>query len=186
MTDLQNFCAGTKEGWSTFVNAVPLCKPDRLSTRKLAALSTKDKALYDHQREQWHANMGTLRTPRVQKLLDELWIVLRSNVQHGERAKGAIAVEGDSFLGKTTAVQLFAKEFHLHDIAVKGDKTDAGDERWPVAYVTLTGHPSMRDLNLSLLHYFAHPGESSRIGRRLGAARLRHLPQMPCPLADYR
>ena len=60
--------------------------------------------------------MGTLRTPRVQKLLDELWIVLRSNVHHGERAKGAIAIEGDSFLGKTTAVQLFAKEFHLHQI----------------------------------------------------------------------
>jgi hypothetical protein len=158
MTDLQNFCAGTKEGWSAFVNAAPLCKPDRLSTRKLAALSTKDKALYDHQREQWHANMGTLRTPRVQRLVDELWIVLRSNVQHGDRAKGAVAVEGDSFLGKTTAVQLFAREFHLHEIATNGDKTDAGDERWPVAYVTLTGHPSMRDLNLSLLHYFGHPG----------------------------
>ena len=158
MTDLQNFCAGTKEGWSTFVNAAPLCKPGRLSIRKLAALSTKDKALYDHQRAQWHANMGTLRTPRVQRLLDELWIVLRSNVQNGERAKGAVAVEGDSFLGKTTAVQLFAREFHLHEIATNGDTTDAGDERWPVAYVTLTGHPSMRDLNLSLLHYFGHPG----------------------------
>jgi hypothetical protein len=157
MTDLQNFCTGTKEGWSTFVNAAPLCKPDRMSPRKLGALSTTNKARYDHQREQWHANMGTLRTPRVQRLLDELWIVMRSNVQHGDRAKGAIAVEGDSFLGKTTAVQLFAKEFHLHEIAVNGDKTDDGDERWPVAYVTLTGHPSMRDLNISLLHYFGHP-----------------------------
>jgi hypothetical protein len=158
MTDLQNFCAGTKEGWSTFVNAESLRKPERLTARKLARLSTKDKTLYDHQREQWHANMGTLRTPKVQALLDELWIVLRSNVQHGERAKGAVAVEGDSFLGKTTAVQLFAKEFHRHEIATHGDRTEDGDERWPVAYVTLTGHPSMRDLNLSLLHYFGHPG----------------------------
>jgi Bacterial TniB protein len=158
VTDRQNFCAGTKEGWSTFVNAESLLKPEHLTARRLASLGTKDKALYDHRREQWHANMGTLRTPRVQKLLDEFWIVLRSNVQHGERAKGAVAVEGDSFLGKTTAVQLFAKEFHLHEIAANGDMTEAGDERWPVAYVTLTGHPSMRDLNLSLLHYFGHPG----------------------------
>lgn len=158
MTDLQNFCAGTKEGWSTFATAEPLQKPKRLTARKLASLAAKDKACYDQTRQQWHANMGTLRTPQVQKLLDELWIVLRSNVQHGERAKGAITVEGDSFLGKTTAVQLFAKEFHLHEIAANGDMTDAGDERWPVAYVTLTGHPSMRDVNLSLLHYFGHPG----------------------------
>ena len=61
--------------------------------------------------------MGTLRTPRVQKMLDELWIVLRSNVQHGERAKGGIALEGDSFLGKTTVGAAFRKEFHLHEIA---------------------------------------------------------------------
>jgi hypothetical protein len=24
--------------------------------------------------------------------------------------------------------------------------TDDGDERWPIAYVTLTGHPSMREM----------------------------------------
>ena len=111
--------------------------------------------------------MGTLRTPRVRRLTDELDIVLRSNVQPGDRAKGAIAVEGDSYLGKTR-VQLFAKEFHRHQIAANGEMTDAGDERWPVAYVTLTGHPTMRDLNASLLHYFGHAG----VGEARPATRL--------------
>jgi hypothetical protein len=158
MTDPQNFCAGTKEGWSAFVHALPTPQPDRLTTRRLSALSSKDKAVYDHARELWHANMGTLRTQRVEKLLAELAIVLRGNVQSGEHAKGAVVVEGDSFLGKTTLVQLFAKEFHRREIDIHGEMTDEGDERWPVAYVTLTGHPTMRDLNASLLHYFAHAG----------------------------
>jgi Bacterial TniB protein len=164
MTDPQNFCAGTKEGWSAFVHAEPVPQPERLTRRKLAALSSKDKAKYDHARELWHANMGTLRTPRVEKLLAELAIVLRGNVQSGEHAKGAVVVEGDSFLGKTTLVQLFAKEFHRREIDIHGEMTDEGDERWPVAYVTLTGHPSMRDLNASLLHYFAHAGGRGAAG----------------------
>jgi Bacterial TniB protein len=158
MTDLQNFCAGTKEGWSAFVNAELVPQPQLLTTRRLAALSSKDRAVYNRERERWHANMGTLRTPRVRKLLAELDMVLRSNVQSGEHAKGAIVVEGDSYLGKTTLVQLFAKEFHRQQIEAYGEMTDEGDERWPVAYVTLTGHPTMRDLNASLLHYFAHAG----------------------------
>jgi hypothetical protein len=164
MTDPQNFCAGTKEGWSAFVNAEPMPRPERLTTRKLAGLPTKDKHAYDHARELWHANMGTLRTQRVTELLAELDMVLRGNVQSGEHAKGAIVVEGDSFLGKTTAVQLFAKEFHRQQIELHGEMTDDGDERWPVAYVTLTGHPSMRDLNASLLHYFAHAGGRGAAG----------------------
>jgi hypothetical protein len=158
MSDLHHFCAGTKEGWSTFVYADGPQLPDRLTVKKLEALSSSDKVAYDHQRERWHANMGTLQTPQVEKMMRELRVVLRSNVQHGDRAKGAVAVEGDTFLGKTTIVQHFAKEYHLREIALNGDMTDAGDERWPVVYVTLTGHPTMRDLNSSLLHYFAHPG----------------------------
>lgn len=164
MTDLENYCVGTKEGWATFVNAEAVLQPKRLTVRRLASLSSKERAVYDLQREQWHANMGTLRTPRVQKILDELWIILRSNVQHGHRAKGGIALEGDSFLGKTTLVELFCKEFHLHQIALHGEMTEDGDERWPIAYVTLTGHPSMRDVNAALLHYFAHPGSRGASG----------------------
>ena len=90
--------------------------------------------------------------------------MLRGNVQSGEHAKGAVVIEGDSFLGKTTLVQLFAKEFHRQQIDLYGEMTDDGDERWPVAYVTLTGHPSMRDLNASLLHYFAHAGGRGAAG----------------------
>jgi hypothetical protein len=101
--------------------------------------------------------MGVLRTPQLLSLHEQLWDVLDSNVQSGDRAKGAVAIEGQSNVGKSTAVELFAKEFHLREIAENGDRTGDGHERWPVARVTLSGNPSIRDLNASLLHYFAHP-----------------------------
>ncbi len=169
MTSLHNFCAGTKEGWTTFVLADAPRRPELLTVKKYEALSSSDKSLYDSSRELWHANMGTLQTPQVERMMHELWVVLRSNAQYSDHAKGAVAVEGDTFLGKTTIVQHFAKEYHLREIALHGDMTDAGDERWPVVYVTLTGHPTMRDLNSSLLYYFAHPG--SRHGSAADLAR---------------
>jgi hypothetical protein len=161
MSDLGCFSIATKEGWSTYVNAEPCPRPPLLTARKLGALPSKDRVLYDQQRELWHANMGTMHTTQVNQILKDLWVVLRSNVQRGHATKSAVAIEGDSFLGKTTIAQTFAKEFHLREIAIKGDRTDAGDQRWPVCYVSLSGHPTVKDLCASLLYFFAHPGARS-------------------------
>jgi hypothetical protein len=158
MTDQQNLSIGTKEGWRAVVNAGPTPRPQLLATGRLTRLSNAESSRYNKQRRLWHANMGVLQTPQLLQLHDTLWDVLDSNVQSGDRAKGAVAIEGDSNLGKSTAVELFAKKFHQREIAESGDRTDDGHERWPVARVTLTGNPTIRDLNASLLHYFAHPG----------------------------
>lgn len=160
MTNLQNTSIATKEGWLSFVQAAPRTPPKRMTPRQLTKLSAAERKHYDVQRRDWHANMGVLRTPQFQELQDGLWNILDSNVQDGHRVKGAIAVEGSAGLGKSTAVEQFAKDYHLRDIAENGAMTDAGHERWPVCRVTLSGHPTMRDLNLSLLHFFAHPGVS--------------------------
>jgi hypothetical protein len=158
MTNLQNTSIGTKEGWSSIVHAAPRTPPKRMTPRQLRALNAAEKKRYDMQRRDWHANMGVLRTPQFLDLHDGLWTILDSNVQDGDRVEGAIAVEGSAGLGKSTAVEQFAKDFHLREIAENGAMTDDGHERWPVCRVTLSGHPTMRDLNLSLLHFFAHPG----------------------------
>jgi hypothetical protein len=161
MTDLQNLSIGTKEGWRTIVYADPTPRPRLLSDRELQALKDADLTAYNKQRRLWHANMGVLRTPQLAKLHEHLEDILTSNVQSGDRAKGAVAVEGDSNLGKSTAVELFAKEFHKRAIEDNGEFTHDGHERHPVARVTLTGNPTIKDLNGSLLHYFAHPGNVS-------------------------
>ncbi len=158
MTNLENLSIGTKEGWRTLVYAEPTQRPRLLSDKELRALGDSERTAYNKQRRLWHANMGVVRTPQLKALHEHLEDVVASNVQSGDRAKGAVAVEGDSNLGKSTAVELFAKEFHRREIKENGEFTDNGHERHPVARVTLTGNPTIRDLNGSLLHYFAHPG----------------------------
>lgn len=160
MTDLQNLSIGTKEGWDRIVHADPVPRPEILSARKFKSLNGRDLSRYNKQRRLWHANMGVLHTEQLQRLHHKLWDIMNSNQQNGSHAKGAIAVEGDSNLGKSTAVELFAKEFHLSEIAENGDRTDTGNERHPVVRVTLSGHPTISTLNKSLLYYFAHMGLS--------------------------
>jgi hypothetical protein len=104
--------------------------------------------------------MGVLRTPQLRGLHDTLWDIVDSNLHDNDRAKGAVAIEGAAGLGKSTAVEQFAKEFHLREVAENGPRTGEGNERWPVCRVTLSGHPTLRDLNISVLHFFAHPGTS--------------------------
>ena len=158
MSDEMSFSIAMKEGWASYVNAQPPPRPPQLTLSKLKALSASDKALHDQQRELWHANAGTLYTPQVKSVLKQLWVKLRANVTGGQATKSAVALEGDSFLGKTTIAQTFAKAFHLREIAMNGDRTNAGDERWPVCYVSLSGHPTVKGLNSSLLRFFAHAG----------------------------
>lgn len=158
MTEPPRYSIVTKEGWARFVNAEPFTKPARLTPKKLAALSSRDKARYDHERQLWHANTGTLQTPTLTKAVEQLWEVLRTNVTIDPGPLDAAAVEGDSFLGKTTIVRHFAKKYHQEQVDLKGPMTDAGDERHPVAYITLSGNPTVRDLNASILYFLAHPG----------------------------
>ena len=158
MTSLQNISLGRKEDFAKVVNAEPRVQPERLVGRQLKTLSPAAKRAYDKRRRDWHANMGVLRTPQLLEMHANLWDIMDSNVQDGDRAKGAVAIEGAAGLGKSTTVEQFAKEFHLREISESGSVTNDGHERWPVCRVTLSGHPTMRDLNVSLLHYFAHPG----------------------------
>lgn len=158
--DLENVCIGTKEGWNRIINAEPVARPELLSCKQLSKLDSRAKLRYDDARNLWHANSGVLRTRQLEDLHEHLWDVMTSSRQRGNSAKGAVAVEGDSTLGKTTAVELFAKEYHLRICEQYGPRTPDGHERWPIARVTLSGHPTMKSLNKSLAHYFAHPART--------------------------
>ena len=158
MSDMQNLSIGTKEGWQRVVAAPPGQRPALRTMRKMQRMSGSELADYNKERRLWHANMGVLRTPALKELHEQLWDTIGSNAQDGARAKGAVALEGDSNLGKSTAVELFAKDFHLREIKEYGALTDDGHERHPVVRVTLSGNPTIRDLNGSLLHYFNHAG----------------------------
>lgn len=155
---LQNISLTRKEDWGRFVDAPSRIKPDEASRAQLDGLSDTARRQYNQLRMDWHANLGPFKTPQYKALHADLWTVVDSNLQDGDRVKGGVAVDAYPGLGKTTAVQQFARDFHLEQIAADGPRTASGHERWPVLFTTLTGNTTLRDLNRDMLGFYAHPG----------------------------
>ncbi len=68
-------------------------------------------------------------------------------------------------------METFAKDFfHRREIRRHGEFTRAGDERWPVCRIGMTGNTSMKDFNRAMCHFYAHPpgrsGSTDELGRR--------------------
>lgn len=137
--DPGNLALSRKEGFRAFAEAPRRVQPELLKRTALQGLSHDAQAEYDRRRRDWHANLGTLKTPQLAALHEDLWDILDSNLQDGDKAKGAVAVDAFPGLGKTTSVLAFARDFHRREIAERGRFTDQGHERWPVCRVGLTG-----------------------------------------------
>ncbi|WP_199754165.1 hypothetical protein [Amycolatopsis sp. WAC 01375] len=135
--------------------------PEPLSGSELRRLGADALADYNKQRRVWHANLGPIKTPQLAELHEDLWDIVDSNTQDGDKAKSAVAIDAFPGLGKTTSVLAFAKQFHLREIAEEGAFTRDGHERWPVCRVGLTGNTGMKDFNRAMLEYFAHPGRTT-------------------------
>lgn len=157
---LGNLALSRKEDWKAFAEASRRSRPELLTRTQLRALGEDAKTDYDRQRREWHANLGPIKTPQLAELHEDLWDIVDSNVQDGDKARGAVAVDAFPGLGKTTSVLAFAREFHRREIAEQGVLTADGHERLPVCRVGLTGNTGMKELNRSLLEFFGHPGRN--------------------------
>ncbi|MCH9733544.1 MAG: ATP-binding protein [Actinomycetia bacterium] len=155
---LDNLTLARKEGWRRFVNNAARIPPEPLTRKELDGLGDGAVEDYNRQRREWHANLGPIRTPQLGALHEDLWDIVDSNAQDGDKAKGAVAIDAFPGLGKTTAVLAFARQYHRREVQALGDTTDSGDERWPVCRVGLTGNTGMKEFNRAMLEFFAHPG----------------------------
>ncbi len=155
---LDNLTLARKEGWQRFVNTAARIPPEPLNRTQLESLSEEAFDEYNRQRREWHANLGPIKTPQLAALHEDLWDIVDSNAQDGDKAKGAVAIDAFPGLGKTTSVLDFAKKFHRREVKELGAETNVGDERWPVCRVGLTGNTGMVEFNRAMLAFFAHPG----------------------------
>ena len=169
--NLDNLTLSRKEGWRDFTTAPKRECPDALSKAQIRHLNDAATDLYNQRRAQWHNNIGPVKTPQLAALHEDLWGVLDSNDRDGNCAKGAVAIDGYPGLGKSTAVEAFAREFHCREISRHGQYTASGDERWPVCRIGMRGNTSMKDFNAALCDFYAHPGihrrgTAEQLGRR--------------------
>jgi len=157
---MDNLTLARKEGWQRFVDTPARLQPEHMTRRELEALTEDAFDDYNRKRREWHANLGPIRTPQLANLHEDLWDIVDSNAQDGDRAKGAVAIDAFPGLGKTTAVLDFARKYHQREAKEHGAATNQGHERWPVCRVGLTGNTGMVEFNRAMLGFFAHPGVS--------------------------
>ena len=155
---LDHLTLSRKEGFKRMAEAPARPQPNLLTRSKLRKLGDDALEEYNKSRRKHHANLGPLQTPQMTALHEDLWDIVDSNEQDGDKVKGGIAVDAFPGLGKTTAVLAFARKFYRREISENGALTDDGHERWPVCRVGLTSNTSMRDLNRAILEFFGHPG----------------------------
>ncbi|CAG7632977.1 AAA family ATPase [Rhodococcus opacus] len=147
-----------KDGWRRFVDTAPRARPDTLTATALSALGSDAREDYDDARHDWHANFGTIATPQLKEVRDELELIVASNRQDPDRVRGAAVIDGFPGLGKTTIVNLFGRDYHRQALRRRGPVTESGDEHIPVFRVGLTSNTTLRTLNKMICQFYGHPG----------------------------
>ncbi|MFF0458422.1 AAA family ATPase [Nocardia africana] len=158
-----------KEGWRRFVDTPPRTRPDALSAAELKALGSDARADYDDARHDWHANFGTIATPQLRTIRDELALIVASNRQDPDRVRGAAVIDGFPGLGKTTIANLFARDFHRQALRRHGELTDEGHEHIPVFRVGLSSNTTLRTLNRMICQFYGHPASDRGSAAALAA-----------------
>lgn len=151
----------TKTGWFTMAETPPRPRPRPSTASDLAAMTPRDRLVYDHARAAWHANIGPIRTPGIDALFETLEEVVGANRQDGDKVKPAVVLDALPGLGKTTAALSFGQTFHRAQIELYGEKVPVSGGHWqriPVVYLGLTSNTTMRSLNAMLCRFYGLPG----------------------------
>ncbi len=154
---LDHLTLSKKEGFRRMAESAARPQPETLTRSQLGKLTEDQLEEYNKGRKH-HANIGPLQTPQMAALHEDLWDIIDSNDQDGDKVKGGVAVDAFPGLGKTTGVLAFARKFHCREIRENGTTTEEGHERWPVCRVGLTSNATMRDFNRAILEFYGHPG----------------------------
>ncbi|MGI5238645.1 TniB family NTP-binding protein [Dactylosporangium sp. CA-139066] len=147
-----------KEGWRRWTDAASRVRPELLTRRQLGRLGADARADFDDARHDWHANFGTIKTPQLAAIHDELDQIVATNRQDPDRVRGAAVIDALPGLGKTTIANTFARDFDRAQRRRHGERTGDGHEHLPVFRVGLTSRTTLRTLNRMICEFYGHPG----------------------------
>ena len=94
-----------------------------------------------------------MRTPQLAAVHDELELIVAAGRCDPDRVRGAAVIDALPGLGKTTAVNSFARGFDRDQIRRHGPLTGEGHERIPVFRVGLTSNTTLRTLNRMIVRH---------------------------------
>ena len=158
--DRQSYVLADKIGWDAFVNSGPRDSLPSLSRDEMGALSSEALEDYNAARAVWHANPAAVRTSQVAAAYSVIEQVMAGNHRDGDRLRGAVVIDSEPALGKTTIATRYGRDFHRRIYRRYGPTTDSGSQRLPVVYVPLRSATTLKDLNKQILKFYRHPAGS--------------------------
>jgi hypothetical protein len=148
------YSLSVKEGWFQMVDAPVRERPAARTIKQLAGMTDTERLQYNELRAVWHANLGPIETPQLIQVHEDMWEIVDSNRQDGDKVKGAASIDAHPGLGKTTIAVAFGRKFHRRQLELYGADSTSSDQRIPVAYLALTGVTTMWTLNSMLCRFF--------------------------------
>lgn len=158
----------TKRGWRQYAESPRRQQPEAHSRAQMAELSPRARAEYDEERAVWNANIGPIHTPQMLGVHKDLWNILASNREDGDKPRFPAAIDAFAGLGKSTIAKAFGRDYHRKQIDLYGDLTAEGHEHIPVVHIQLTDETTRRDFNSMLCRFFNLPGCDSGNANHLG------------------
>lgn len=137
------------QAWDEFIKRSDPAQPERLTIKRLLALSPEEKERYDAERIAWLDSDIVLRTADIAALDHLSKLAIHRNVAPSATAKRGIAVSGQPTLGKSTAVLHLAK-FHEREMR---KRRPILPNFQPVVYVVVPASTTPKGLMMAFAHF---------------------------------
>lgn len=135
----------------------------------MARLGQEEREDYTEARTVWNTNPPTVRTQQLAAAYQVIDDVMVSNRRDADKLRGSVVIDAEPHLGKTTIATRYARDFHRRIYRRYGPLTAAGEQRLPVAFVSLSDGITLKGLNQKLLEFYKHPAARQRTRTELTA-----------------
>lgn len=167
--DTNRFVLSRKKGWHEFVHAARRDPLERLTRQDLTTLGEEEREDYDEARRVWNANLPTVKTQQLTDAYGVIDQVMASGRRDGDRLRGSVVIDAAPGLGKTTIATRYGRDLHRREVRRHGPRTQAGDQRLPVAFIPLTSEITLKGLNVKLLEFYGHAAADRATSPRLAS-----------------
>jgi hypothetical protein len=146
----------TLDSWREFVDRIP--EPMALLTdAELGGLSPEERAAYNDERSDYHAELPALRTPMLNRTVTKGLIFMRLNRGQQAGTPCGMILSGVPGIGKTTAVKALGRTVEQTYRKRNPQMTSAV----PVVYITMPTAQHPKALPAELLYFLGAPYATS-------------------------
>lgn len=146
----------TKEGWREYAAAPEPRPPERWTRARYDAASPAEREAYDDERRRHHSAHWPVLHERAQLVLAQMRRQLVLNGYATRLPLMALALDGDSTLGKTTLLRMLGWLHERQHTGAPG-AVEPGNDHCPVVNISLESDANVVSINESILRFLGAP-----------------------------